>query len=72
MKSNPLASDIVKEINELLESMVDEYVELLLNFKTSSSKREELEKLVSAKRRAILLCNKITEIFNKLLRLKYL
>ena len=72
MKSNPLAKDIVKEINELLESMVDEYAELLLNFKSSNSRREELEKLVSAKRRAILLCNQITEIFNKLLRLKYL
>ena len=61
----------VKRINELLEIVVDEYAEILMCFKEVSSKKDALELFVSAKRRMIILCNKIAEIYNRLVELKY-
>lgn len=60
-----------KKISDLLESLVEEYSEMLACFRRTGSKMEEMELFVSGKRHAISINNKIAEIYAGLVELKY-
>lgn len=63
--------NIKKEINELLDTILEDYSHIINNFKTTATKKEEMESIVYGKKHTISLCTKICEIYKKLMELKY-
>ena len=63
--------NIKKEIYELLDAILEDYSHIINNFKTTVTKKEEMESIVYGKKHTISLCTKICDIYKKLMELKY-